>query len=95
MAALNMHLALKGEKRRSKNCKSKKMQRYSTELLVYVTPVTCCINCINCGLCCRDKLIPESVIRNIMYQVLQGLSFMHKHGTSAKWRCSLLTACID
>ncbi|XP_076440775.1 serine/threonine-protein kinase dyf-5-like isoform X1 [Babylonia areolata] len=28
----------------------------------------------------RDKLIPESVIRNIMYQVLQGLSFMHKHG---------------
>lgn len=28
----------------------------------------------------RDKLLPESVIRNIMYQVLQGLSFMHKHG---------------
>ncbi|RUS72648.1 hypothetical protein EGW08_019586, partial [Elysia chlorotica] len=28
----------------------------------------------------RDKLLPESVVRNIMYQVLQGLSFMHKHG---------------
>ncbi|KAK7100797.1 serine/threonine-protein kinase ICK-like isoform X3 [Littorina saxatilis] len=28
----------------------------------------------------RDKLLPESVIRNIMYQVIQGLSFMHKHG---------------
>ncbi|KAL8589021.1 hypothetical protein ACOMHN_048002 [Nucella lapillus] len=28
----------------------------------------------------RDKLLPESIIRNIMYQVLQGLSFMHKHG---------------
>ena len=31
MAALNMHLALKGGKRRSKNCKSKKTQRYSSE----------------------------------------------------------------
>lgn len=28
----------------------------------------------------RDKLLPESVVRNIIYQVLQGLSFMHKHG---------------
>ncbi|CAG0880451.1 unnamed protein product [Cyprideis torosa] len=28
----------------------------------------------------RDKLFPEPVIRNIMYQVLQGLAFMHKHG---------------
>ncbi|KOX73547.1 Serine/threonine-protein kinase ICK [Melipona quadrifasciata] len=28
----------------------------------------------------RDKLFPESVIRNIIYQVLQGLAFMHKHG---------------
>lgn len=28
----------------------------------------------------RDKLFPESVIRNVMYQVLQGLAFMHKHG---------------
>lgn len=28
----------------------------------------------------RDKLIPESVIRNIIYQVLQGLAFIHKHG---------------
>ncbi|CAL1536414.1 unnamed protein product [Lymnaea stagnalis] len=28
----------------------------------------------------RDKLLPESVVRNITYQVLQGLSFMHKHG---------------
>ncbi|XP_076462531.1 serine/threonine-protein kinase dyf-5-like [Babylonia areolata] len=28
----------------------------------------------------RDKLLPEAVVRNIMYQILQGLSFMHKHG---------------
>ncbi|KAL4236918.1 hypothetical protein ACF0H5_005304 [Mactra antiquata] len=28
----------------------------------------------------RDKLFPESVIRNVVYQVLQGLAFMHKHG---------------
>lgn len=28
----------------------------------------------------RDKLFPESVIRNITYQVMQGLAFMHKHG---------------
>ncbi|KAL3869478.1 hypothetical protein ACJMK2_042155 [Sinanodonta woodiana] len=28
----------------------------------------------------RDKLFPESVVRNIMYQVLQGMAFMHKHG---------------
>ncbi|WAR23955.1 CILK1-like protein [Mya arenaria] len=27
-----------------------------------------------------DKLFPESVIRNVIYQVLQGLAFMHKHG---------------
>ncbi|XP_066579288.1 serine/threonine-protein kinase MAK isoform X2 [Amia ocellicauda] len=28
----------------------------------------------------RNKLFPESVIRNIMYQIIQGLSFIHKHG---------------
>lgn len=28
----------------------------------------------------RSKLIPESKIRNITYQLLQGLAFMHKHG---------------
>ncbi|KAL9981209.1 hypothetical protein ACROYT_G009882 [Oculina patagonica] len=28
----------------------------------------------------RDKLIPESMIRNIIYQILQGLAFIHKHG---------------
>ncbi|XP_025110693.1 serine/threonine-protein kinase ICK-like [Pomacea canaliculata] len=28
----------------------------------------------------RDKLLPESVVRNVIYQVLQGLTFMHKHG---------------
>lgn len=28
----------------------------------------------------RDKLFPESIIRNIMYQVIQGLAFIHKHG---------------
>ncbi|XP_055451072.1 serine/threonine-protein kinase MAK [Psammomys obesus] len=27
----------------------------------------------------RNKLFPESVIRNIMYQILQGLAFIHKH----------------
>ncbi|NXL86400.1 MAK kinase, partial [Alectura lathami] len=28
----------------------------------------------------RNKLFPESVIRNMMYQILQGLAFIHKHG---------------
>ncbi|XP_046659580.1 serine/threonine-protein kinase MAK isoform X2 [Homalodisca vitripennis] len=28
----------------------------------------------------RDKLFPEPVIRNMLYQVLQGLAFMHRHG---------------
>ncbi|KAJ8010596.1 hypothetical protein DPEC_G00076710 [Dallia pectoralis] len=28
----------------------------------------------------RNKLFPESVIRNIIFQILQGLSFIHKHG---------------
>uniref|UniRef100_A0A8C6R2A6 Protein kinase domain-containing protein n=1 Tax=Nannospalax galili TaxID=1026970 RepID=A0A8C6R2A6_NANGA len=28
----------------------------------------------------RNKLFPESSIRNIMYQLLQGLAFIHKHG---------------
>ncbi|KAI5720187.1 hypothetical protein M8J77_003126 [Diaphorina citri] len=27
-----------------------------------------------------DKFLPESIIRNMMYQVLQGLAFMHRHG---------------
>ena len=27
-----------------------------------------------------DKGFPEHMIRNMMYQVLQGLAFMHKHG---------------
>uniref|UniRef100_A0A1I7XNT2 non-specific serine/threonine protein kinase n=1 Tax=Heterorhabditis bacteriophora TaxID=37862 RepID=A0A1I7XNT2_HETBA len=28
----------------------------------------------------RDRYFPESVIRNIVYQILQGLAFMHKNG---------------
>uniref|UniRef100_A0A8C2F688 non-specific serine/threonine protein kinase n=1 Tax=Cyprinus carpio TaxID=7962 RepID=A0A8C2F688_CYPCA len=28
----------------------------------------------------RTKLFPESVVRNISFQILQGLSFIHKHG---------------
>ncbi|XP_029313110.1 serine/threonine-protein kinase MAK isoform X8 [Cottoperca gobio] len=28
----------------------------------------------------RKKMFPESVIRNISFQILQGLSFIHKHG---------------
>ncbi|CAI4221663.1 unnamed protein product [Auanema sp. JU1783] len=28
----------------------------------------------------RDRFFPESVIRNIVYQILQGLGFMHKNG---------------
>mmetsp|Transcript_16615 Transcript_16615/g.22448 ORF Transcript_16615/g.22448 Transcript_16615/m.22448 type:complete len:113 (-) Transcript_16615:632-970(-) len=27
----------------------------------------------------RKKLFPEQMIRNIMFQALQGLSYMHKH----------------
>lgn len=29
---------------------------------------------------CRNKLFPESVVRNMTFQILQGLSFIHKHG---------------
>ena len=29
---------------------------------------------------CRQKPFSESDIRNILYQVLQGLAFMHRHG---------------
>ncbi|XP_030259137.1 serine/threonine-protein kinase MAK-like isoform X2 [Sparus aurata] len=28
----------------------------------------------------RNKLFPESVVRNMIFQILQGLSFIHKHG---------------
>ncbi|XP_059468545.1 serine/threonine-protein kinase ICK isoform X3 [Neocloeon triangulifer] len=28
----------------------------------------------------RDKLFPESVVRNMIFQVLQGLAFMHRNG---------------
>ena len=28
----------------------------------------------------RTRLLPESKVRNTMYQILQGLAFMHKHG---------------
>ncbi|KAK1170899.1 serine/threonine-protein kinase ICK-like isoform X1 [Acipenser oxyrinchus oxyrinchus] len=28
----------------------------------------------------RTKLFPESAVRNIMYQILQGMAFIHKHG---------------
>lgn len=28
----------------------------------------------------RDRLFPESHVRNIMFQIMQGLAFMHKHG---------------
>ncbi|XP_071836827.1 serine/threonine-protein kinase ICK-like [Apostichopus japonicus] len=28
----------------------------------------------------RDKLFPESSVRNITYQILQGMAFIHKHG---------------
>ena len=28
----------------------------------------------------RDRHFPEASIRNVMYQLFQGLAFMHKHG---------------
>lgn len=37
----------------------------------------------------RRKLFPESVIRNISFQILQGLSFIHKHG-----RCVALSTWV-
>ena len=30
----------------------------------------------------RARLFPESAVRNIMFQILQGLTFIHKHGRS-------------
>lgn len=43
---------------------------------------------------CRNKLFPESVVRNMTFQILQGLSFIHEHGrwtqTEEKnWLCCL------
>ncbi len=32
----------------------------------------------------RTKLFPESTVRNITYQILQGLAFMHKQGKLPK-----------
>ena len=28
----------------------------------------------------RTKAFPEATVRNIVYQILQGLGFMHQHG---------------
>lgn len=28
----------------------------------------------------RDRHFPESLVRNIMYQIFQGLAYMHKNG---------------
>lgn len=36
----------------------------------------------------RKKLFPESVTRNISFQILQGLAFIHKHG-----RCLVVLMC--
>lgn len=30
----------------------------------------------------RTRMFPESAVRNIMFQILQGLAFIHKHGIS-------------
>ena len=46
---------------------------------IYYILKVCCFNC-HYIFFFRDKLIPESMIRNIIYQVLQGLAFIHKHG---------------
>lgn len=39
---------------------------------------------------CRTRLFPESTVRNIMFQILQGLAFIHKHGTSLKVASDLI-----
>ena len=31
----------------------------------------------------RTKLFPEATVRNITYQILQGLAFMHKQGEAS------------
>lgn len=41
----------------------------------------------------RKRFFPESVIRNISFQILQGLSFIHKHGRFTVFP-SCLTKCI-
>lgn len=38
----------------------------------------------------RDRHFPESKIRNIMYQIFQGLAFMHKHGFFHRTYSSIL-----
>ena len=42
----------------------------------------------------RTKLFPEAAVRNITYQILQGLAFMHKHGElSNNTHCSSKVLC--
>ncbi len=31
----------------------------------------------------RDHLFPESIIKNIIFQILQGLAYMHKYGNKS------------
>ena len=54
----------------------------SKEEGVYLNKYSILFNIFSLCLFLRDKLIPESMIRNIIYQVLQGLAFIHKHGES-------------
>ena len=48
-------------------------------IIILMMSIFSIITNFNC-LFFRDKLIPESMIRNIIYQILQGLAFIHKHG---------------
>ncbi len=50
------------------------------DLIVYFSGIFLVHVIIPISLFFRDKLFPESSVRNITYQVLQGLAFMHKHG---------------
>ena len=34
----------------------------------------------------RTKLFPEATVRNISYQILQGLAYMHKQGEYSTWK---------
>lgn len=44
----------------------------------------------------RTKLFPEATVRNITYQILQGLAFMHKQGDLSNLLNEYyLTACMD
>ena len=53
---------------------------YDTFVQIYLKSINSVFDLISSF--ARARLFPESAVRNIMFQILQGLTFIHKHGAS-------------